>query len=250
MPTQPVSKLIVGLKCGGSDYTTALFSNPALGNAMDRLIAVGGAAILTETPGFPGCEHILAGRAKTPELAAKIWEIVDFYRNEVKEKFNLSINEGNPSPGNIAGGITTLVEKALGTIKKGGTGPIEAVIDFADIVKQSGLTVMNTPGHDVYSTSGSAAGGAQIIAFTTGRGSPLGCALSAVVKITASYTASKDMAENIDVDISSILDGAMTLEDAGKVIFDKIIETANGKETANEILEHFEFAIPRIGSTL
>ena len=109
---------------------------------------------------------------------------------------------------------------------------------------------MNTPGHDVYSVAGAAAGGAQIVAFTTGRGSPLGCALSSVVKISASYTAMQTMAENMDVDISSILEGVLTIEEAGKIIFDSLVETASGKATANERLEHFEFAIPRIGSTL
>jgi altronate dehydratase large subunit len=109
---------------------------------------------------------------------------------------------------------------------------------------------MNTPGHDVYSCSGAAAGGAQIIAFTTGRGSPLGCALSPVVKITASFAASRRMAENMDVDISSILEGTMSLEEAGNIIFEKLLETASGQKTANEELYHYEFAIPRIGSTL
>jgi len=138
----------------------------------------------------------------------------------------------------------------MGTIKKGGASPIEGVLDFAERVKGSGLYIMDTPGHDVFSVSGAAAGGSQIIAFTTGRGSPLGCALSPVIKITASYAASRNMAENIDVDLSSILDGMISLEDAGGIIFESIKRTASGEVTANERLNHWEFAIPRIGSTL
>ena len=245
-----LSELVVGLKCGGSDYTTALFSNPALGIAMDMLKAEGGTCLLTETTGFPGAEHVLAERARTPEVARQIWRIVDFYRDEIREKFDLNVNDGNPSPGNIAGGITTLVEKALGTIKKGGTGPVEGVIPFGEICEGHGLYIMDTPGHDVYSVSGAAAGGAQLVAFTTGRGSPLGCALAPTLKITASYSAAGAMRENIDVDLSAILDGMMSVEEAGQAIFEHILRAASGGQLANERLEHFEFAIPRIGSTL
>lgn len=245
------SDLIVAVKCGGSDFTNAIASNPALGKAMDLLVAEGGTAILTETPGFPGSEHVLALRAVNREVADKIWEIVDKYRDEVKARFGLSISDGNPSPGNMAGGITTLVEKSLGNIKKGGSSPIQGVLEFAQPVgDRRGLWIMETPGHDVFSVSGATAGGAQLIAFTTGRGTPLGCALTPVVKICASPKTVQLMAENIDLDLSGIMEGKLSLDQAGRAIWEELVAVASGRSTSTERLGHFEFAIPRIGSTL
>lgn len=249
--TFSTEELIVAVKCGGSDFTNAVASNPGLGCAMDTLVEKGGTAILTETSGFPGSEHVLAEQAINGEVAKKIWEIVDQYRGEVKEKFNLNINDGNPSPGNIAGGITTLVEKSLGNIRKGGSTPIQGVLEFAEqIGSRKGLWIMDTPGHDIFSLAGAAAGGAQILAFTTGRGSPLGCALVPVIKICACKNTVNQMGENIDLDLSGVMEGKQDLLQAGEEVFNKIVETASGELTATEKLEHFEFAIPRLCRTL
>ena len=246
-----ISALRVSLKCGGSDFTTALASNAAVGVTSDILVASGAGVFLTETPGFPGSEHILAKQAKNEEVAKQIYHIVEFYWNEVRSHFNREITDGNPSPGNFEGGITTLVEKSMGTIKKGGTTPIQGVLRFADDVSDKhGLWIMDTPGHDVYSVSGPAGGGCHMTMFTTGRGSPLGNAVMPVIKIVGNPETYIKMEENMDINAGTIMTGEKSIEEVGKEIFEMIIEVANGKVTKAEQLEHWEFAIPRIGSTI
>lgn len=246
-----ISRLSVCVKCGGSDYTTAIASNPAVGIAADLLASAGGTVLLTETPGLPGSEHILARRAVNREVAARIYDIVEAYRAEIKTHFNRSPHEGNPSPGNIEGGITTLVEKSYGTIMKGGHSPVQGVLSFAeDISGRKGLWIMDTPGHDVFSLSGPAAGGCNLCWFTTGRGSPLGNAVMPVIKICGNQDTFSWMEENMDVNAGTIMTGEKTVEHVGREIFDLTIRVANGLLTKAEELEHWEFAIPRIGSTL
>jgi altronate dehydratase large subunit len=246
-----VSRLTVSVKCGGSDYTTAIASNPAVGVAADLLVAAGGTVLLTETPGLPGSEHILARRAVNREVAARIYEIVEAYRTEIKTHFNRSPHEGNPSPGNVEGGITTLVEKSYGTIMKGGHSPVQGVVSFAeDVAGKKGLWIMDTPGHDVFSVSGPAAGGCNICWFTTGRGSPIGNAVMPVIKICGNSDTFRWMEEDMDVNAGTIMTGERTVEEAGREIFDLTIQVASGKLTKAEELQHWEFAIPRIGSTL
>lgn len=246
-----IGHLSVAVKCGGSDFTTAIASNPAVGVAADLLVAAGGAVFLTETPGFPGSEHILARRAVNHDVARQIYEIVDFYRDEMKSHFNRAPHEGNPSPGNIAGGITTLVEKSYGTIMKGGHTPILGVLKYGeDVFGKKGLWIMDTPGHDVFSVSGPASGGCHADWFTTGRGSPLGNAVMPVVKICGNPQTYHRMEENMDINAGTIMTGAKSLEEVGQEIFEMTIRVASGELTKAEILEHREFAIPRIGSTL
>lgn len=244
------SNLCVMVKCGGSDFTTAIASNPAVGVASDLLVAAGGTILLTETVGLPGSEHILARRAVSREVAARIYEIVDVYRDEIKRHFGLSPHDGNPTPGNIAGGITTLVEKSYGTIMKAGHGPVQGVLRFADNAGNcKGLWIMDTPGHDIYSLSGPAAGGCHACWFTTGRGTPLGNAIIPVIKITGNPETYQRMEDDIDVDAGRIMIGEKTVEEVGKEIFELTIQVASGQKTKAEQLEHWEFSIPRIGST-
>ncbi len=246
-----VAALQAAVKCGGSDYTTALASNPAVGAAADMLIAQGGAVFLTETPGLPGSEHILARRAVNRDVARQIYRIVDAYREEVRTRFGRNISDGNPSPGNMDGGITTLVEKSIGTIKKGGSGPVQGVIGFAESTfGKDGLWIMDTPGHDVFSVSGPAAGGVHVNWFTTGRGSPLGNAITPVIKICGNPETYRRMREDMDIDAGVVMTGQKSIEEVGKEIFDFTLRVANGEPTKSEGLEHREFAIPRIGSTL
>jgi altronate dehydratase large subunit len=246
-----VAELCVSLKCGGSDFTTAIASNPAVGVAVDFLVEAGGTALLTETPGFPGSEHILARQARTPEVARRIYQIVDAYRDEIRTRFNRNVNDGNPSPGNVAGGITTLIEKSLGTIKKAGKHPIEGVLEFAeDVLGKKGVWIMDTPGHDVFSVSGPAAGGAHINLFTTGRGTPLGNAICPVLKICGNPESFRRLNENMDIDAGTIMLGSRSVEEVGREIFEAVVRVAGGEPTKAELLEHREFAIPRLGSTL
>lgn len=247
----PISTLRIGLKCGGSDYTTAIASNPAVGVASDLLVDARAAVFLTETTGFPGSEHILARHAVNDDVARQIYRIVDRYRDEIIVHFHKDFSDGNPSPGNIQGGITTLVEKSIGTIKKAGNHPIQGVIEFAgDVTHKTGVWIMDTPGHDVFSVSGPAAGGAHLNLFTTGRGSPLGNAINPVIKICGNPETFEAMSENMDINAGLIMTGEKTIEQVGEEIYQMVLEVAGGKLTKAEELEHWEFAIPRIGSTL
>lgn len=223
-----LEKLSIGLKCGGSDFTTAIASNSAVGITSDLVVQNGGTVFLTETPGFAGSEHLLARQAETPQVAQQVYRIVDRYRDEVKQTFGKDINEGNPSPGNIAGGITTLVEKSIGTIKKIGTTPIKGVISMGEFPEGPGAWIIDTPGLDIMSVSGAAASGANIILFTTGRGTPLGCAIAPVIKITGNTESYMNFMENIDVNSGTIVDGEETISEVGERIFNDILDVANG----------------------
>ena len=180
----PLKELILGTECGGSDYTSGLASNPALGAACDLFMAEGGTVMLSETPELIGAEHLLAKRAKTPEVARQLQDAVSWWE-ERADKAGMNIRQGNPSPGNMAGGITTLEEKSLGCIYKAGTGPLEEVISYGSEPTQKGLVFMDSPAHDIEQLTGMAAGGAQIVLFTTGRGTPIGSPIAPVIKITA-----------------------------------------------------------------
>lgn len=166
-----ISELIVGTECGGSDPTSGIAANPVVGNLSDRLVDLGSTSVLSETTEFIGAEHILAARAATPEIAEQILKIVKRYEDHIKN-VGESLRDGNPAPGNKAGGITTLEEKSLGCIHKGGHRPIVEVVDYAERLTQKGLVIMDTPGYDIASVTGMAAGGCQVIVFTTGRGTP------------------------------------------------------------------------------
>jgi altronate dehydratase large subunit len=241
-----LGSLILGVECGGSDACSGLSANPALGITSDMLIREGGTVILSETTESIGAEHILAKRAINNEVRKKILEIVK--RTEMRAlNLGLDIGRANPAPGNYEGGITTLEEKSLGCVMKGGSGKIMEVLEYAEAPTQKGLVLMDTPGHDAESVTGLLAGGTQIIAFTTGRGSPMGSPIAPVIKIaTNSYLYSK-MKDNMDINAGEIITGNKSVQEMGEKIFREVIRVANGKLTKSEILGHREFAINRIG---
>jgi altronate dehydratase large subunit len=241
-----VDSLILGVECGGSDACSGLSANPALGKTSDLLIEEGGTVMLSETTESIGAEHILAKRAVNRAVRKRILEIVK--RTEMRALgLGLDIGKANPAPGNYKGGITTLEEKSLGCIMKGGSGKIMEVLEYAESPTKKGLVLMDTPGHDAESVTGLLAGGTQIVTFTTGRGTPLGSAIAPVIKIaTNSYIYSK-MRENMDINAGTIITGNKTVRDIGEKIFREVIRVASGKSTKSEILGHREFAINRIG---
>lgn len=241
----PISELIVGTECGGSDPTSGLASNVLIGELSDRLVALGSTSILSETTEFIGAEHILAARAKTPEIKERIYEIVHRYEKAL-QLVGEEVRDGNPSPGNIAGGITTLEEKSLGCIHKGGHTEVTAVYDYGKQVEEKGLVVMDTPGNDPSSVAGMVAGGAQIIVFSTGRGTPTGNPISPVIKITGNKITFANMSDNIDIDASPVIYGPQTLKELGEEFLQELIEVANGKQTKAETLGYTEMAIARL----
>ncbi len=242
----PMSELIIGTECGGSDPTSGLASNPLIGQLSDLIVAEGGTSILSETTEFIGAEHILARRAATPEVHDRIFEIVHRYEKAL-QLVGEEVREGNPSPGNKAGGLTCLEEKSLGCIHKGGHSPVNAVYDYAKQVKaKQGLVIMDTPGNDPSSVAGMVAGGAQIVVFSTGRGTPTGNPLAPVIKITGNRITFANMEDNIDVDASPIIYGTKTLEQMGEELLKLTQEVASGKQTKAESLGYTEMAIARV----
>ena len=240
-----ISNLIIGTECGGSDPTSGLASNILIGELSDNLVNLGSTSILSETTEFIGAEHILAKRAKNEEVKNRIYEIVHRYEKAL-QLVGEEVREGNPSPGNKAGGITTLEEKSLGCIHKGGHTVINAVFDYAKPVTEKGLVIMDTPGNDPSSVAGMVAGGAQIIVFSTGRGTPTGNPIVPVIKITGNRITFANMKDNIDVDASPVIYGPQTLKELGDELLKEVIEVANGKQTKAETLGYTEKAIARL----
>ncbi len=242
----PVSELILGTNCGGSDTTSGMAANPALGACVDLLIEAGGTAILSETTELIGAEHILAERCISPEVRARLLGIIERFEKAVWAMGHDMLG-GNPSPGNIAGGLTTIEEKSLGCIAKGGTTPVMGVVDYAERPGGRGLWVMDTPGNDIESVSGMVAGGCQVVIFTTGRGTPTGNPVAPVIKVTANPRTAQRMRDNIDLDLSPILSGEKSVAEMGAELYDLMLAVADGQETKAEILGHREFSINRIG---
>ena len=241
----PISELIVGTECGGSDPTSGLAANPVVGELSDRMVDLGGTSILSETTEFIGAEHILAKRSKNEEVRQRILDIVHRYEKAL-QLVGEEVREGNPSPGNKAGGITTLEEKSLGCIHKGGHRVINAVYDYAKQVEEKGLVIMDTPGNDPSSVAAMVAGGAQVIVFTTGRGTPTGNPISPVIKITGNKLTYAAMEDNIDFDASPAIYGEKTLGELGDELLQMVVDTANGKQTKAESLGYTEIAIARV----
>jgi altronate dehydratase large subunit len=243
-----ISELVLGIECGGSDTTSGLASNPACGAASDILVQYGGTSILSETTELIGAEHVLAKRAVNDSVKEKLLYIVKSCEDRAKA-FGEDIRGGQPTPGNIQGGITTIEEKSLGCIHKAGKSSVQGVLEYADIPDTKGLFVMDTPGQDIESISGMVAGGAQVVIFTTGRGTPTGNPLAPVIKITANKKTYRTMLDNIDLDASGIIDGTRSIEEVGEEIFNEIMAVANGKTTKAEELGHKEFSIYKIAPT-
>lgn len=241
----PISELIVGTECGGSDQTSGLASNPLIGEACDRLVDMGATAVLSETTEFIGAEHILARRGRTPEVSRRIYDIVHRFENSLK-LVGEDVRDGNPSPGNMEGGLTTLEEKSLGCIHKGGHRPVEAVYDYAEIIDKKGLVIMDTPGNDPSSVAAMVAGGAQVVLFSTGRGTPTGNPIAPVIKLTANPETYAAMSDNIDVDASMLLTKPDRMPELADALVEEVAATASGKLTKSEALGYTEMAIARV----
>jgi altronate hydrolase len=229
----PASHIAVGLQCGGSDGYSGISANPALGAAVDRLVRHGGSAILSETPEIYGGEHLLTRRAVSPEVAEKLLKRIRWWEAYTARN-NMSM-DNNPSAGNKAGGLTTILEKSLGAIAKSGTTNLVDVVEFAEALKEKGLTYMDTPGYDPVSATGQVAGGANLICFTTGRGSAYGCAPSPSLKLSTNSALWRKQSDDIDIDCGGIVEGSDTIDGVGERIFRLMLATASGQKTKSEI---------------
>lgn len=239
-----LSMLTLATNCGGSDATSGLSVNPALGVATELLVAAGGRSILGETTELIGTEHILIRRAKNQQVKRDIQTIIGGLEKQF-ERLQVDIRGANPSPGNQKGGLTTLEEKSLGAIMKAGHATINQVVKYGEIATEKGLIIMDTPGYDIESVTGMVAGGAQICVFTTGRGTPIGNPIVPMIKITGNLETYQRMTEHMDLELSAIITGDMSIEEGGERILSEMIAVANGKQTAAEKLGFQELAIYR-----
>ncbi len=244
----PASALNLGLNCGGSDSFSGITANPALGFCCDLLVDAGGTVVLAETTEIFGAEHLLIRRARSPEVARKLLDQIENYKRYLRQ-FGGSFND-NPSHGNKEGGLSNILEKSLGAVAKAGTTILEEVVDYAEAVKGPGFVFMNTPGYDPVSITGLAAGGVNLIAFTTGRGSAIGFPSIPVLKIASNSNTYRRMPGNMDINAGRIADGDATVEDVGLEIFETLLRVASGERTKAERLGHHEFAPWRIGPVM
>jgi altronate hydrolase len=231
--TVPASALILGLQCGGSDAYSGISANPALGAAVDILVRNGGTAILSETPEIYGAEHLLTRRSSRPEVAQRLIDRIHWWE-EYTARHGGSI-DNNPQPGNKTGGLTTILEKSLGAISKGGTTNLNDVYLYAEPIHTPGLVFMDSPGFDPVSATGQVASGANVICFTTGRGSVFGCKPTPSLKISSNTAIYNRMSDDMDINCGTIIDGEETVEQAGQKIFDELLAMASGKLTRSEI---------------
>jgi altronate hydrolase len=246
----PAGHLILGLECGGSDGYSGISANPALGAAADLLVRHGGTAILSETPEIYGAEHLLTRRAVSREVGEKLLARIRWWEDYTARN-RMEMNN-NPSPGNKAGGLTTILEKSLGAAAKGGTSNLVEVYEFAEKVTAKGLVFMDTPGYDPVSVTGHVAGGANVVCFTTGRGSVYGCKPAPSLKLATNSPLYQRMEEDMDVNCGTVVDGTETVEQAGERIFRLVLETASGRKSKSELLGfgEDEFAPWVVGATM
>jgi altronate hydrolase len=249
---EPVSAshLVLGLECGGSDGYSGISANPALGAAADLLVRHGGTAILSETPEIYGAEHLLTRRAVSREVGDKLLARIRWWEDYTARN-RMEMNN-NPSPGNKAGGLTTILEKSLGAAAKGGTTNLVEVYEFAEQVAAKGLVFMDTPGYDPVSVTGHVAGGANMVCFTTGRGSVYGCKPAPSLKLATNSPLFRRMEEDMDVNCGTIVDGAESVAQVGERIFRLVLETASGRKSKSELLGigEDEFAPWVVGATM
>jgi altronate hydrolase len=246
----PVSHLKLGLQCGGSDAFSAISANPALGYASDLLVQSGGTAILAETPEIHGAESLLFSRAESQEVVDSLKERLAWWQQYVA--MHGSNLNNNPSPGNIAGGITTIHEKSLGAVAKSGSSPLRGVFQYGQTIDRNGFVFMDSPGYDPCSVTGEIAAGANIVCFTTGRGSVFGAKPVPSIKIATNSDMAAHMADDMDYDCGPILSGEKSLQEAGADLFSLVIEVASGRKSASESngLGDFEFVPWQIGAVL
>jgi altronate hydrolase len=246
----PAAELILGLQCGGSDSFSAVSANPALGYAADLLVQAGGTVVLAETPEIHGAENLLLKRAVSAEVVAALKERLAWWQQYVARN-DASLNN-NPSPGNLAGGISTIYEKSLGAVAKSGTSRLQAVYQYAQTIDQHGFVFMDSPGYDPCSVTGEIAAGANVVCFTTGRGSVFGAKPVPSIKLATNSIIAARMADDMDFDCGAVLDGSMSLAVAGHAIFQLILEIASGQQSASEEngMGDFEFVPWQIGAVL
>ena len=234
----PASEISVGLQCGGSDSFSGISANPALGAAVDRLVACGGTAILAETPEIYGAENLLLERAVSRDVGERLIGLLNWWEDYTKNEPQGFDN--NPSPGNKAGGLTTILEKSLGAVAKGGTTNLTDVIGYGQPLRARGLVFMDSPGFDPMSATGQVASGANLIAFTTGRGSCFGCRPSPALKLATNSVMFRRMEEDMDINCGAVLDGEASIDEMGERVFRAMLDTASGKPTKSEVLGYGE----------
>ena len=240
-----ISELLLGIECGGSDATSGIASNPAVGNLSDRLVDLGASTIMSESIEWIGGEHVLARRAATPEIHNQIIKVCEDY-----EKHLLAAGQdcraGQPTPGNKDGGLSTIDEKSLGCIFKGGTRPIVEVLEQAERPTKQGAIVMDTAGYDISSVTSMVAAGCNAVIFTTGRGTPTGNAITPVLKVTANEHTYQWMEDNMDVDLSAIIRGEMTIPESGEMLLGEMEKILNGKLTKAEAYGFSDIAVDHV----
>ncbi|HEY0174493.1 MAG TPA: altronate dehydratase family protein [Pyrinomonadaceae bacterium] len=236
----PVSELVLGVKCGGSDGFSGISANPSLGRAADTLVRSGGTVLITEVPEFCGAEHILAHRAKDAATGRAVYRVIDWYK-KYASKFGAVLNQ-NPSPGNVAGGLLNITIKSLGAMSKAGTTRVEGVLEYAETVGGRGLHLMQGPGYDQESTPGLVAAGATVVVFTTGRGTTIGNAIAPVVKLASNTAVFERMSRDIDLSAGGVIDGTESIEEVGARVFEHVRRVASGETQARaEEHRHREF---------
>ena len=240
-----ISELFMGIECGGSDATSGIASNPAVGELSDLLVDLGATTMMSESIEWIGGEHVVANRAATPKVHNEIIEVCRAYEEHLKAA-GQDCRAGQPTPGNKAGGLSTLDEKSLGCIRKGGTRPVVEVLEQAARPTKHGALVMDTAGYDISSVTSMAAGGCQVIVFTTGRGTPTGNAIVPVLKVTANERTYRCMEDNMDVDLSPIVRGEKTYQEMGAELLKVIHETANGRLTKAEAYGFSDIAVDHV----
>ncbi len=247
--TVPASELMLALQCGGSDGYSGITANPALGAAVDILVRHGGTAILSETPEIYGAEHLLTRRAATPEVGQKLVDLIHWWEDYTVR--NRGEMNKNPSPGKMGGGLTRILYKSLGAAAMGGTTVLNDVYRYAEQVKTKGFVFMDTPGYDPVSATGQVAGGANILAFTTGRGSAYGCKPTPSIKLATNSEMYRRMTEDMDINCGDVLDG-VSIEAKGQEIFEMVLRVASGERSKSEELGYgdAEFAPWQIGATM
>lgn len=240
----PLSKLRIGVECGGSDTTSGLASNPAIGVVADRIVEGGGQVVISETSEFFGAEHVFAERAESAEVGAEFLDAVLGFEREVMAR-GLDLRGANPSKDNIRGGLTTIEEKALGAMAKAGSTPLVGVVDYGQAPTKPGLHFMATPAPAVESLTGLASGGCQLVLFSTGVGNPIGSMVATTIKLSGNRNTVSDFSDNIDFDVSGVIENGEPIGKAGARLFDFTLEVAAGALTTSEVLDIRETAISR-----